>query len=332
MAEVSVLIILWINMDSLSPELNPLWIDLYKQRMDSSLKDKLDCVVPFFPGRERVGGLRVVSIGAGTGKLEGALVWGGVGKVWAVDYAMPMIETIEAEAKEINNHPNGHNGELIPAVASAGNLPFEDGSMDVVIASSVIHEVATFGDGRQFGNQVKSCFREAGRVLKPGGRLIVRDFMSEDNLPETVELLIGKAVQPGDADPVEFLRLFENEYQGEDIPNLRVRIGNGEGIRHGDKIRLGMTEALEIMIHYSWAKRLEDEARERYFYLPVGVYKQTVGQWMAEAGVGIKVIEASVHRQAGYAEHIDGRLDMLTLNGQKYQIPGVTGLVVLERI
>ena len=52
--------------------------------------------------------------------------------------------------------------------ADMRQLPFEDGSFDVVVSSLAIHNVSGAGDRAK-------ALREAARVLKRGGKLVIAD-------------------------------------------------------------------------------------------------------------------------------------------------------------
>jgi len=57
------------------------------------------------------------------------------------------------------------------------DLPFEDASFDAVISNGVINLSAEKG----------RVFEEANRVLEPGGRLVLSDIISEQQMPESIK-------------------------------------------------------------------------------------------------------------------------------------------------
>jgi SAM-dependent methyltransferase len=94
-------------------------------------------------------GQRVVDVGCGPGALTGELVRRvGVEAVAAVDPSEPFVAAAQAR------HP-----EVDVRLASAEQLPFEDGSFDAALAQLVVHFMADPVAG----------LREMARVTRPGG-------------------------------------------------------------------------------------------------------------------------------------------------------------------
>ncbi len=56
------------------------------------------------------------------------------------------------------------------------NLPIEDGSIDLIISNCVINLTL----------DKSSAYTEAFRVLKPGGRILVSDLVTEGYIPEKI--------------------------------------------------------------------------------------------------------------------------------------------------
>jgi ubiquinone/menaquinone biosynthesis C-methylase UbiE len=63
--------------------------------------------------------------------------------------------------------------------ADMQQLPLPDSSVDVVVSSLAIHNIPT-KDGRA------SAIREASRVLRPSGRLVILDFQATDEYEATL--------------------------------------------------------------------------------------------------------------------------------------------------
>lgn len=106
-------------------------------------------------------GERVLDACTGTGDLAVALNEAGAGDVVGFDFAPEMIRRAREKAGE----------HVRFQVADALDLPFEDGAFD---AATVAFGVRNFED-------LPRGLAELGRVLKPGGRLLVLEFSRPEN-------------------------------------------------------------------------------------------------------------------------------------------------------
>lgn len=77
------------------------------------------------------------------------------------------------EAATANAKANGVNSRIDFVTGDMTALPFEDGSFDLVTASMSIHNIPK-AEGRA------RAIREAVRVLKPGGRIVIADLKAMD--------------------------------------------------------------------------------------------------------------------------------------------------------
>src|SRR5262245_26709858 len=96
---------------------------------------------------------RALEIGAGTGYFTLNLLRAGVvARGVATDISPGMLRALETSAKELEV-------DVETAACEAADLPFEDGSFDLVFGHAVLHHLP----------DLDATFREFRRVLRPGG-------------------------------------------------------------------------------------------------------------------------------------------------------------------
>jgi len=117
-------------------------------------------------------GETVLDLGAGAGMdvFLAANKVGAKGRVIGVDMTREMIDRASAIAKS-----NGYENVEF-RLGEIEKLPVDDGSMDTVISNCVIN----------LSPDKSKVFSEAYRVLKPRGKLIVSDIVSEHQLPDGI--------------------------------------------------------------------------------------------------------------------------------------------------
>jgi len=110
-------------------------------------------------------GMKVADFGAGSGHytLAAARVVGSEGRVYAVDVQQDLLTRIQSEAQSIDLQ----NVEIIWAdLERDGSTRLADQSIDVVFLSNTLFQA----------ENKESLFKEARRVLRPKGRLLVIDW------------------------------------------------------------------------------------------------------------------------------------------------------------
>lgn len=119
----------------------------------------------------------VVDLGSGGGidVFLAAHKVGATGKVIGVD----MTEEMITKARSIAARHGYENVEF--RLGEIEDLPIEDDTADVVISNCVI----------SLSPDKEQVFREAYRVLKPGGRLFISDLVTEGDLPAEVKQNLG---------------------------------------------------------------------------------------------------------------------------------------------
>jgi ubiquinone/menaquinone biosynthesis C-methylase UbiE len=92
---------------------------------------------------------------------------GAGGRLDIIDIQQPMLDHVARRAAAAKI------GSIVSARADARELPFADASFDAAYLVTVLGEIPDPG----------AALREIGRVLKPGGRLVVGEFLDRHYVP-----------------------------------------------------------------------------------------------------------------------------------------------------
>ena len=109
-------------------------------------------------------GQRVADLGAGQGELT-LMIAPFAEEVIAVDLSRGMLDALEANAAQA-----GLSARVSVAEGDLESLPLESSSVDAAFLSQALHHAA----------HPEGAIREAARILRSGGRLIVLDLMRHE--------------------------------------------------------------------------------------------------------------------------------------------------------
>jgi ubiquinone/menaquinone biosynthesis C-methylase UbiE len=120
-------------------------------------------------------GERVLDVGCGTGSLAIAAsrAVGKSGSVIGIDPSPEFIRRAAAKARRARMNATFQAG-------AAQDLPFEDGSFDVVMCTFVLHQLPPAA--------LHKAAAEMARVVQPGGRVLIVDIGGEQGARQTVHV------------------------------------------------------------------------------------------------------------------------------------------------
>lgn len=134
-----------------------LWLFLHGR--ERAFRDQVIALSGLRPGE------RVLDVGCGTGTLalHAAARTGAGGLVHALDASPELLARGQKKARDARADVTFHLG-------TAEALPFHDASFDVVLNTMMLHHLPEPARAR--------CAGEMRRVIRPGGRVLVVDFVS----------------------------------------------------------------------------------------------------------------------------------------------------------
>jgi len=136
----------------------------------------------------------VLDLGSGGGidAFLAAKKVGSKGKVIGVDMTEEMVQLAKENAEKMK----AENVEF--RLGEIENLPLEDEMVDVIISNCVIN----------LSPDKDKVFKEAFRVLKPGGRLLISDIVTQGELPNEIreDLEMWAACVAGALDEKEYIQ------------------------------------------------------------------------------------------------------------------------------
>jgi arsenite methyltransferase len=126
----------------------------------------------YFHLLDDLAGARVLDLGSGSGmdSFIACLKTGPTGTVIGLD----MTDAQLAKAEALRARQGVRNVTFVKGYIDAA--PFQDGSFDVVISNGVIN----------LATDKAKVFKEAARLLRPGGQLAIADIVSTVVLPESI--------------------------------------------------------------------------------------------------------------------------------------------------
>lgn len=293
----------------------------YLAGMDASMQQKVALTAAHLLCLGRVADM---GMGSGAGSKSLAALYPGL-RVVGVDVNPTMVEL----ARDKHRLPN-----LEFMVGDIAQAVFDDESLDGILDSSVLHHVTSFGGydhdaaGRALAQQVQA--------LRPGGVLVVRDFLAP-GLP--AEVLLDVPTDDGDDgdDPrtcssAALLERLAREFRPlSDAPGFALTpTGDGpEPPAPGRRrYRLAHRHAIEFILRKDYRTDWESEVKEEYTYFDQPGFERELTR------LGMRMLASTPIRNPWIvANRFVGRFALRDAeHGTPIETPATNYVVVGERV
>lgn len=278
----------------------------YFERMAMSLKDKVK-IFPFLqPGK-------VLDAGAGGGELTAALIDLGF-SAYALDGSKEAINHLRE--KKIPAYQN-----FTHEVASI----FPPETYENVVCSSILHEVFSYGDNSANSaftvRSLENSLQQFHQVLKPQGKLIIRDGIAPRDRSETITVHFKD--EDGIRMAEKYLAMIPFKKAG--TPSAQHEVDFAID-KESSTIQGDAHSIMEFLYTYTWGEgSYPRETQEVY-----GVF--TLDEYVTFLELrGFAVIHAEEYLQDGYPAHLRGKVRLSREDGSEAPFPMSNCLIVAEK-
>lgn len=276
---------------------------LYFDRMMKSMGDKSRLIehIPDFP-------TNIVDVGGADGSFAKMLS----------PFAQQV--TVLDASDESCERARANGVQVVHAYADELNQHFEPESVDVVIASSVIHEIFSYGHeaaGFAPGRvaNVEAFFDAAGEVLAPGGRLLVRDGIRPTATDCSITMDKGFDAVHRFMDESPFMEPADTD-----------RVITLNPTKDGRTVYGDMASLWEFVMTYTWGESSWEREIKEYY----GVFTQQELSLLANA-YGFETVHFESYVQPDYPKFLP-HVKFFNSTGGDYGFPLTNAIWVFERL
>ncbi|MEO6774553.1 MAG: methyltransferase domain-containing protein, partial [Kofleriaceae bacterium] len=275
----------------------------YLDSMNAASSDKQRMLDFVKPGR-------IVEIGPGGGVVLDLLeARFPSAEIIGVDLSREVVTALEARARA--NHRRWR-----VVLGAAESLGEGVGLVDTVVCCSILHEVYSYTEPRFELASVERVIRAAFAVLRPGGRLVIRDGVMPPPATRRIEFIA--------ADARATFEVYVTQFEGRPI---RYReLGHG-------RVELSAADAMEFLYTYTWGPAsFPYEVRELYGLMTYDDYVRALVAWCGDGAAVVEIPPAlRSYLQPGYRDHLAGKIALTDEHDVPAELPASNCLIVIER-
>ncbi|SDE65784.1 Methyltransferase domain-containing protein [Paenibacillus sp. UNCCL117] len=224
------------------------------------------------------------------------------------------------EALERRKQLEGRTWEVRKGDALRLEAYMEPGSVDTVIFSSILHELYSYipFEGKKFNRAtIGAALRSAFGMLKPGGRIIIRDGIMSEPVTELRRIRLLRE------DGLLWLERYARDFQGRSI---RYTVLDQEA----RTVEIPVNDAMEFLYTYTWGpESYVHEVQEQFGYFTPGEYEAFIRETL---GREAKLLESRHFLQEGYTEALSDKIEFMDADGNEVPLPDSTCLFVIEKV
>jgi SAM-dependent methyltransferase len=290
-------------------------VEAYRRHMaamDASMREKIARTTAHFPAS---GVIADLGSGSGSGSFSVASLYPHV-QVLGIDVDPTMIE-LSSRRYQLPN--------LRFITADIGKEFAPPSSLDGVFACSVFHHLTSF-NGFSLA-PVKNCLDQIAAALKPGGKLVVRDFVIPEGPNQIIlELPSEDGVDSGEIEALSTAALFRRFAR-----DFRSSVHPDSGVNYSDlpcaepgwkRYQLSLRDATEFLLRKDYRKTWDVELQEEYTYFSRKEFHQELEKR------GLRVSFSSEILNPWIVTHrLEGKARLFELNGRPLPFPP-TNLVI----
>ena len=293
--------------------------EAYFAGMDSSMQQKVALTTAHFPVRGRIADM---GSGSGRGTFDLASLYQGL-ELIGVDINPVSVERASTRFQRPN---------LSYTVGDISDMVFSAQSLDGILDSSVLHHVTSFNNFDV--NRVLATFDNQVDQLKPGGVIIIRDFVIPDgpekvylDLPETDGFESGNTKELSTA---ALFELFAQNWRSSLNPHGPVpfkRIKSPSLPPGLVRYELALRVAAEFALRKDYRADWETEILEEYTYLTQSQFED------AFRSRGLRIVTSRPLWNPWIVQNrFENKFYLTDTNGKALPFPPTNYLIVGERV